>query len=121
MARILIAEDSHTVVEVMRRALAPLGHEVLVVDDGEEAERRVAEQKPDLLILDIIMPKKNGFQVCRALRQNQQNRNLRILVVTQMDRESDRYWGMKQGADDYLTKPFDAKYFVEKVRTLLAH
>jgi twitching motility two-component system response regulator PilH len=119
MAKILIAEDSPTSVELLKQALAPLGHDIAVAKDGEEAGQRIAADKPDLLILDIIMPKMNGFQVCRAVRGNPETKDIRIIMVTSMDRESDRYWGLKQGADEYLVKPVDPAVLVAKVRSYL--
>jgi twitching motility two-component system response regulator PilH len=119
MGKILIAEDSQTSVELLRRALAPLGHEILVAQDGEAAEQQVMATRPDLVILDIIMPKRNGFQVCRAVRANPDTKAIPIIVVTSMDRESDRYWGLKQGADEYLVKPVDPAVLVAKVRSYL--
>ncbi len=119
MAKILIAEDSPTGVEMLRRALAPLGHSILTAADGDEAQRLLTQDRPDLLILDIIMPKLNGFQLCRAIRANPELKGLPIIIVTSMDRESDRYWGLKQGADEYLVKPVDPAVLAAKVRSYL--
>jgi len=120
MARILIAEDSPTAIEMLKRALAPLGHTIDTATDGEEAQRKLTADKPDLLILDIIIPKVNGFQLCRFVRSNPALKDLPIIIVTSMDRESDRYWGLKQGADEYLVKPVDPAVLVAKVRTYLS-
>jgi DNA-binding response OmpR family regulator len=116
MAKILIAEDSATAAAVLKKALAPLGHTILVASDGEEAERQISLEQPDLVILDIIMPKLNGFQLCRNIRSNPSLAKLKVIMVTSMDRESDRYWGLKQGADEYLTKPVDVEELMSKVR-----
>lgn len=121
MAKILIAEDSATSAAVLKKALAPLGHTILVVTDGEEAERQISIEQPDLVILDIIMPKVNGFQLCRNIRANPALSKLKVIMVTSMDRESDRYWGLKQGADEYLTKPVDVNELMSKVRHHLQH
>jgi len=117
--KILIAEDSEATAAVLSQALAPLGHEILVAHDGEEAQRQIAQQTPDLVILDILMPKVNGFQLCRAIRSNPDLSQLPIIVVTAMDRESDRYWGLKQGANEYLVKPIDPEVLRAKVRSYL--
>jgi len=119
MAKILIAEDSATAAAVIRKTLAPLGHTILVAVDGADAERQIQTEHPDLVILDIIMPKVNGFQLCRSIRSNPKLKNLPIFVVSSMDRESDRYWGMKQGADEYMTKPVDPEELMSKVRRYL--
>lgn len=118
--KILIAEDSATAVEMLRRTLAPLGHEILVAEDGEDAVRRCSDEQPDLLIVDVIMPRMNGFQLCRSLRRSPATRELPIIIVTSMDRESDRYWGLKQGADEYLVKPVDSGILLQKVRSYLS-
>ena len=120
MAKILIAEDSQTSVEILRRALADTGHELVVAKDGEHVESMIAAERPDLVILDIILPKRNGFELCRALRKNPATENLPIIVLSSMDRESDRFWGLKQGANAYLTKPVEATELVATVRELLA-
>ncbi len=119
MGKILIAEDSATAVALLKKTLAPLGHTIVVANDGEEAERRVLEDHPDLLILDIIMPKINGFQLCRLIRANPDLKNLPIIIITSMDRDSDRYWGMKQGANEYLVKPIDPQDLMQRVRYYL--
>jgi twitching motility two-component system response regulator PilH len=121
MAKILIAEDSATAVAVLKKALSAEGHTIIVANDGEEAERQITAERPDLVILDIIMPKVNGFQLCRSIRQNPALADLKVIMVTSMDRESDRYWGMKQGADEYLTKPVDIELLKTKVRRHLLH
>jgi DNA-binding response OmpR family regulator len=119
MAKILIADDSATAAALLRKALAPLGHTILVAVDGEQAEITIKSEHPDLVILDIIMPKVNGFQLCRAIRSDPDLKDMPIIVVTSMDRESDRYWGMKQGADEYLVKPIDPTVLMDKVRHYL--
>jgi DNA-binding response OmpR family regulator len=119
MAKILIADDSATAVAQMRKTLAPLGHTILVAADGDDAVRQIHSERPDLVIVDIIMPKVNGFQLCRAIRSDPALHGLPIIVVTSMDRETDRYWGMKQGADEYLTKPVDPVLLMDKVRQYL--
>lgn len=119
VSKILIAEDSATAVEMLKRALAPLGHTIVVATDGEDAEKMIRAERPDLLILDIIMPKINGFQLCRSLRSDPQFSRMPIIVITSMDRESDRYWGMKQGASEYLVKPVDPAVLVQKVQNYL--
>lgn len=119
MARILIAEDSPTSVEIIRRALEPLGHELLAVADGEAAARAVATFRPDLIIADIVMPKLNGFQLCRKLRADPATSRVPIIAVTAMDRASDRYWGLKQGLSEYLFKPVDTARLVAVVGRFL--
>jgi len=119
MARILIADDSPTSTELVRRALAPMGHEISTASDGEEAHHSLQHSPPDMVILDVVMPKLNGFELCRAIREDPRFAGLPIIVVSAMDRESDRYWGLKQGADAYLTKPFSREELQEAVNRYL--
>jgi twitching motility two-component system response regulator PilH len=84
--------------------------------DGEAAEEKLKVEKVDLIILDVIMPKKNGFQVCRDIKTNEQLKNIPVIMVTSKDQESDKFWGMKQGADEYLTKPFKAEDLLKAVK-----
>jgi twitching motility two-component system response regulator PilH len=118
MAKILIADDSPTAIAQLKKVLAPLGHQILVALDGDEAAAAFSEL-PDLIILDVVMPKQNGFELCRALKSNPTTASIPVFFVTSMDREADRYWGLKQGADEYIMKPFDANALVEKVRSRL--
>jgi twitching motility two-component system response regulator PilH len=118
VATILIADDSPTAVALLRRILAPLGHAIVVASDGAEAACALAA-RPDLVILDVIMPKKNGFELCRAMKANPDTAGIPVFFVTSMDRAADRFWGLKQGADEYLCKPVDAGELVAKVRARL--
>jgi len=107
VAKILIADDSPTELKLLERALASSGHEILLAADGEEAETIIHRDRPDLLILDIVMPRKNGFQICRDLKADPELRDIKVIMVTSKDQDSDRFWGLKQGADEYVVKPFD--------------
>jgi twitching motility two-component system response regulator PilH len=84
--------------------------------DGEAAEEKVRTEKIDLIVLDVLMPKKNGFQVCRDIKSNAQFKNIPVIIVTSKDQASDKFWGMKQGADEYLTKPFKPEDLVKAVK-----
>jgi len=119
MATILIADDSPTAVTLLRRILAPLGHNIVVAADGDEAARAVVEGPPDLIILDVVMPKQNGFELCRHIKSNPATASIPVFLVTSMTREPDRFWGLRQGADEYFGKPFDPQVLVEKVRARL--
>jgi len=116
MAKILIADDSPAELQIFQAALQPMGHTLLTVMDGDAAEEKVKSEKIDLIILDVIMPKKNGFQVCRDIKSNDQFKNIPIIMVTSKDQESDKFWGMKQGADEYLTKPFKPEDLLKAVK-----
>jgi twitching motility two-component system response regulator PilH len=116
MAKILIADDSVAELQIFQQTLQPTGHTIVTVLDGEAAEERVKSEKIDLIILDVIMPKKNGFQVCRDIKSNEQLKKIPIIMVTSKDQESDKFWGMKQGADEYLTKPFKPEDLLKAVK-----
>jgi twitching motility two-component system response regulator PilH len=116
MAKILIADDSLAELQIFQQALSPTGHTIVTAMDGEAAEEKVRAEKIDLIILDVIMPKKNGFQVCRDIKSNDQFKNIPVIMVTSKDQESDKFWGMKQGADEYLTKPFKPEDLLKVVK-----
>ncbi|MDP3260946.1 MAG: response regulator [Thermodesulfovibrionales bacterium] len=105
MARILIAEDSLTDIQFIKSVLADTGHDLSTAMDGEEAERMIKNEPFDLIILDVIMPKKNGFQVCREIKKDERLKSIPVIMLTSKDQASDKLWGEKQGADEYLTKP----------------
>ncbi len=106
MARILVAEDSATELRLIKDILKETSHEVITAVDGEEAEQKARGEAVDMVILDVIMPKRNGFQVCRNLRADEKLKDLPIIMVSSKDQESDKAWGLKQGATEYITKPF---------------
>lgn len=117
--KILIVEDSPTSMLQITAILQKRGYHLMHAVDGEEALQKAAENMPNLIVLDIILPKKNGFQVCRQLKSTPGMQNIKILMLTSKIQESDRFWGMKQGADDYMTKPFEANELLTKVDNLL--
>lgn len=117
--RILIVEDSPTAMLQITTILQDKGYELLHAVDGEEALQKAVDKLPHLIVLDIILPKKNGFQVCRQLKTTTHTQDIKILMLTSKTQESDRFWGLKQGADDYMTKPFEAGDLLKKVDELL--
>lgn len=117
--RILIVEDSPTAMLQITTILQNRGYELTHAVDGEEALQKAVETMPQLIVLDIILPKKNGFQVCRQLKTAPHTQNIKILMLSSKTQDSDRFWGLKQGADDYMTKPFEAQDLLEKVNELL--
>ncbi len=119
MANILIVDDSPTEVLLFQQIMQTLGHDTVVARDGEDAERILADLVPDLVLLDVVMPKKDGYQVCRTIKENPTLKQAKIIFVSTRNQESDRYWGMKQGADAYFGKPFDVSELVDKINELL--
>jgi twitching motility two-component system response regulator PilH len=120
MALILIVDDSPTEVLVIRRALEKVGHETASAADGAEGLRMAKTIKPDLILMDVVMPGVNGYQATRALARDPDTRGIPVIIVTSKGQESDRVWGMRQGAVDYLIKPITAETLVQKTQLALA-
>jgi DNA-binding response OmpR family regulator len=120
MARtIFIADDELDFVSTLRSRLEFEGFVVTTAADGKEALQRITDEKPDLILLDIMMPTMNGYQVCRELKVNADTRPIPVLMLTAKSQESDKFWGKEAGADDYVTKPFDMEDLMEKIGGLL--
>ena len=115
--RVLVVDDDPSVRESLRRSLAFNGYDVLVADDGLEALRLVGDERPDALVLDVMMPKLDGLQACRALRAA--GNDVPILLLTARDAVADRVAGLDAGADDYLPKPFALEELLARLRALL--
>jgi len=110
---ILVVDDSPTDRQIAVSACKAKGYRVDSAAEGEEALRKAVELKPDLILLDVILPQKNGFQVCRQLKSSPETQGIKVVMVTSKSQDSDRFWGIKQGADDYLTKPFTEEELCE--------
>lgn len=106
---ILIVEDSPTELRGMVSVLEKQGYRVLTATDGEQAVALAASAHPQLVLLDVVLPKKNGFQVCRQLKAAEETRDVKVIIVSSKTQDSDRFWGLKQGAEDYITKPFSER------------
>jgi two-component system phosphate regulon response regulator PhoB len=117
--QILIVEDETALVELVRYNLEAADYAVAVAADGEEALRAIAEDKPDLVILDWMLPLVSGLEVCRQLRRKPETRSLPVIMLTARGEETDRIRGLETGADDYITKPFSPNELVARVRALL--
>jgi DNA-binding response OmpR family regulator len=117
--RIVIADDEPNLVIPLEYMLKREGFEVTVARDGQEALDAVARVHPHLVLLDVMMPRKSGFDVCQVLRADEANRDIRILLLTAKGRDDDVAKGLALGADAYMTKPFSPKELVLKARELL--
>ncbi|MFT3758088.1 response regulator transcription factor [Thauera sp.] len=117
--KILIADDEQNIVISLEFLMKREGFEVLVANDGEEAARRIRSEQPDLVLLDVMMPKKTGFEVCQEIKADPAMAAVRILMLTAKGRDTEVAKGLALGADAYMTKPFSTKELVEKVRSLL--
>ncbi len=116
---ILVAEDEGALVTLLRYNLEREGYRVLEAQDGEEALLVAAEEKPDLVLLDWMLPQLSGIEVCRRLRGRQETRNVPIIMLTARGEETDRIRGLDTGADDYLTKPFSMTELLARLRAVL--
>jgi twitching motility two-component system response regulator PilH len=119
MPIILVVDDSPTAVKLITGTLSDAGFEVHSACDGEQALRAAAEFRPDIVVLDIILPKQNGYEVCRRLKQNELTSHARIVLLTSKSHAADRQWGLRQGADAYLTKPVGPEQLLECIDHLL--
>ncbi len=119
MGAVLVVEDSLTQREMISELLKGSGLKVIVAGDGIEALEQVQSSSPDLVVLDIIMPRMNGYEVCRRLKGNQKTQNLAVVMCSAKKEEFDRYWGIRQGADAYISKPFHPQELVGTVKQLL--
>jgi twitching motility two-component system response regulator PilH len=120
MALVLIVDDSPTEVHVIRTFLENNGFETDAANDGEEGLAKARHLQPDLVIMDIVMPGMNGYQATRELSKDPHTANIPVLMVTTKGNETDRIWGLRQGAIDYLVKPVSEQQLVEKVRAVLS-
>jgi twitching motility two-component system response regulator PilH len=107
--KLLIADDNRAITEVLKLNFDLLGYEVQVASDGEEAEVRCRTFRPDVMILDVMMPKKNGYKVCRDLKNAPETAGIPIVLLTAKNLKEDVYWGYDSGADAYITKPYDPR------------
>ncbi|QFZ91279.2 response regulator [Synechococcus elongatus] len=107
MANILVVDDSSLYLELARQALAEHGHHVTLANNGQEALQTIAQQKPDLILLDIVMPEMNGYDVLRSLKKSPDTASIPVILCSTKGEDFDKYWGLKQGATAYLTKPYE--------------
>ncbi len=117
--RILIVEDEEALATLLEYNLGKESFDVALASDGEEAMLKIEEEAPDLVILDWMLPKVSGIEVCRRLRARPDTRNLPIIMLTARSEEADRIRGLETGADDYLTKPFSTNELIARVRAVL--
>jgi len=106
MGKVMVVDDAYSELQVIESILRSAGHDVVSYLDGEQLEDKIVSERPDLVLLDIVLPKRNGFDVLRGVRRDTRTRETRVVVVSSKNQESDRAWGKRQGADDYLAKPF---------------
>ena len=118
MSKVMIVDDAQADLRLMQSILTTAGHEVVAYADGDQLEDKLATERPDVLLLDVVMPKRNGYELLRRVRKDERTRRLPVALVTCRDQDSDRLWGQRQGADAYVTKPFTGAELVSVVTRL---
>ena len=114
--KILVVDDSKTELHSLSELLAKRGYSVRTAQNGEEAMKRLVEDRPDLILMDVVMPGQNGFQLTRAITRDPRFAGLPVIMCTSKNQETDRVWGLRQGAKDYVVKPVVADELVAKIK-----
>ncbi|HTQ96174.1 MAG TPA: response regulator [Candidatus Acidoferrum sp.] len=117
--KVLIVDDSPAQVRLIQGLLEPEGYWPVGLSDPKRVEEAITVERPSVILLDVVMPERNGFQVCRELKGNIKFNAIPVILVTSKDTASDRYWGQQQGADGYVTKPFTREELLRAVRRFI--
>ena len=120
MAKVLIIDDSPTERHVMQGYLIEAGHEVFQIDSGDKGVEEAKRLLPDIILMDVVMPGLNGFQATRQIKRTPETSNIPVLMCTTKDQPTDKVWGMRQGACEYLTKPINKQELLDKIAQCLA-
>lgn len=120
MTHVLIVDDSPTEIHVFRKMLEKNKFKVSVANNGEEGLASAIELKPDCILMDVVMPGKNGFQATRDLHRNPHTKDIPVIIITTKDQETDKIWGMRQGAKDYIVKPAAEADLIERINRVLS-
>ena len=113
---VLVVDDSPTGRQVATNLLQKRGYHVTTAVDGADALEQITAAKPPLIVLDIVLPKLNGYEVLRHLKASEATRDIKVILVSSKSQESDRFWGLKQGADDYIAKPYQDETLLAAVK-----
>jgi len=116
--KILLVDDSKTELHHLSEMLVKRGYQVRTAQNGEEAMKRLAEEKPDLILMDVVMPGQNGFQLTRSITRDERFTNVPVIMCTSKNQETDKVWGLRQGARDYVVKPVKAEELLAKIKAL---
>jgi twitching motility two-component system response regulator PilH len=114
--KILVVDDSKTELHHLSEILGKRGYSVRTAENGDEAMRRLAEDKPDLILMDVVMPGANGFQLTRSITRDPRFAGVPVIICTSKNQETDKVWGMRQGARDYIVKPVNADELLAKIK-----
>ncbi len=119
MALILIADDSPTEIYVLKKMLEKHNHQIIIAEDGEQALEAAHNEKPSLILMDVVMPKLNGFQATRRLSRESETQDIPVIIVSSKNQETDKLWGLRQGAKGYLGKPVTEEQLISEINKLL--
>lgn len=117
--KILVVDDAYDTRELIEFRLQTTGYDVIKADNGEVAIQKIKEERPDLVIMDVMMPPPNGFQICRQIKDDPEFKKIPVILLTAKASESDQFWGKEAGADSYLTKPYDPDELLDKIKEFL--
>ncbi|MBW4553720.1 MAG: response regulator transcription factor [Aphanocapsa sp. GSE-SYN-MK-11-07L] len=119
MNTILVVDDSKTDQQIATSALKQAGYTVVTAANDQEAKISLAAKKPDLIVLDVVLPDRSGFEICRDWKDNDATKSIPVIICSSKGSKMDKYWGMQQGADAYLAKPIDTDQLIQTVRKLI--
>ena len=119
--KILVVDDEIYIVHILDFSLGMEGYEVVTALDGEQAIEKARSEKPDLIVLDIMMPKLDGYETCKILKGDKETRDIPVILLSAKGRNVDQKVGFEVGADDYITKPFSPRKLVERINSILGH
>ena len=120
MPRVLIVDDSPTETYKFKEMLEKHGFEIITADNGADGVAVARQEKPDVVLMDVVMPGLNGFQATRQLSKGDDTKHIPVIIVTTKDQETDKVWGRRQGASDYLTKPVDEKVLIDTIKRAMS-
>jgi DNA-binding response OmpR family regulator len=117
--KVLVVDDSQAEIRLLQAVLQQGGFHSVAISDPTKIEEAIDEERPNLILLDVVMPKRNGFQACRDLKSHEQYSRIPVILVTSKTAPSDRYWGEQQGANGYIAKPFTPDELIDAVKRLV--
>ena len=120
MPRVLIVDDSPTETYKFKEILEKYGYEIITADNGADGVAVARQEMPDVVLMDVVMPGLNGFQATRQLSKGDDTKHIPVIIVTTKDQETDKVWGRRQGATDYLTKPVDEAVLIETIKRAMS-
>jgi len=119
MTRVLIVDDSPTEMQLLTNIMEEHGYDVITAENGEEGVAMAKSSQPDVILMDVVMPGMNGFQATRQISKSEETAHIPVIIITTKDQETDRIWGLRQGAKDFLTKPVQEGKLLTTVRSLV--